>query len=419
MRFIYNILLLTGLFGLAPVWLPLVLCRGRYRRTVLGRVGCGMDKRLAGLDPSRPCFWVHALSVGEVRSAAPLVRALQQAVPHAQVVLSAATETGLAEAAKVGAEAVAPFPFDLPWLVSRFLDQVRPSAFFLVETDFWPNVLAAVQARRIPAYLVNGRISDRSLARYQRLGFLFRPLFASFAACVLQNEEDVERLAALGLDRQRLFAVGNLKYDAAPAKEPPAVDLPPGRYVIAGSTHTGEDELVLCCLDRWRASVPEIRLVIAPRHVERAGDIVALAKARGLVACRWPPPATGAFDVLVVDVFGKLAGLYQRAEVAFIGGSLVPRGGHNPIEAAVFGVPVLFGPHTEDFGDITRQFLAAGAAVQVGDSDELCAAVVALLADPAQRRRVGAAGLALVRRHQGAARRVLDIVFRGGPGATA
>ncbi len=400
------------------MWLPLVACRGRYRRTVLGRLGCGMDARLAALDPDRPRFWVHALSVGEVRSAAPLVRALRQAAPGVQVVVSAATETGLEEAAGVGADAVLPFPFDLPWLVRRFLDQVRPARFFLVETDFWPNVLAAVRERRIPAYLVNGRISDRSLARYQRLAFLFRPLFASFVACVLQNEEDVERLATLGLDRDRLFAVGNLKYDAAPAGEPPAVDLPPGRYVVAGSTHTGEDGMLLRCLERWRAVVPGLRLVIAPRHVERAGEIVALAGERGLAACRWPPPATGGFDVLVVDVFGKLAGLYQQAEVAFVGGSLVARGGHNPIEAAVFGVPVLFGPHTEDFADITRHFLAAGAAVRVGGGEELCAEVSRLLADPALRQRIGRAGLALVRRHRAAARRVLAIVF-GGDGVAA
>jgi len=413
-RFIYNFFLIVLVVGLAPFWGAVVLGRGKYRRTVAGRLGWGLERRLRSLPRSGPRIWVHALSVGEVRSAVPLVRTLKEKRPEAVVVLTAATASGLAAAQGAGADLVLPFPFDLPPVVARFLSRVRPELFILVETDFWPNILAGLARRQVPAYLVNGRISERSLARYRRFGFFFRPLFSSFAALVLQNEEDVERLATLEIASDRLFAVGNLKYDAAIGAPPAAVDLPPGRYVVAGSTHTGEDPLILDCLHHWRAVVPDLRLVLVPRHVDRAAEIVTLAERRGFTTCSYPPGDDN-FDVLVVDVFGKLAGLYQRAEVAFIGGSLVERGGHNPIEAAVFGVPVIFGPHTEDFVDITRDFLAEEAAVMVRDGGELCQVVADFLADEARRRRIGEQGLRLVQRHRGAAQRIVDLVFRGEP----
>ena len=423
MQLVYNIVQLTALILFAPLLFVKAILTPRYRLRVLKRLGMGLAASLAGLEPrpAGPRFWVHGLSVGEVSSAVPLVKGLRARYPDCQLIVSASTRTGqaIAEKSLAGlADLVFAFPFDLLWVVRRCQRLISPDLFIMVETDFWPNFLFELNKQRIPAILVNGRISQRSFALYRRFGFLFGPLFGVFKRLAMQTEADRESMLALGPAAGQVVTLGNLKYDTAlpgPGQQPtmsraeygiPADAL----LLIAGSTHPGEEESVLAAFGRLRVRFPELFLVVAPRKVERGGEVTELARQHGLSSFRRTGEVMDGAPLLVLDTLGELSSLYVLADLVFVGGSLVPEGGHNPLEPACHGKPVLFGPHMEDFAEISRDLLARQGACQVADGDGLYDSLCGLLDDPIRRQAMGDAALALVQENRGVTDRHVQLV---------
>ena len=400
-----------------PVAAPLLLAAARRRGTHRPPLAERFARDLPPLAPGG--VWMQAVSVGEVTVARPLLAELKRRHPELPLVLSATTATGLQVARAHGvADAVITFPLDLPGPVRRALDAIRPRLVVLVETEIWPELLAACARREIPVALVNARVSERSFRRYRLVRPLLEPLLGAVSLALAQDSLDADRLAAIGVRRDRLAVTGNLKFDVAPPAPPPEIAgelrrLADGRPVwIAGSTVAGEEELVV---GAW-ARLPVARrpfLIVAPRHPERAEEAVAAARQHAArVLRRTALPGATACDVVVLDTIGELAALYELAAVAFVGGSLVPTGGHNPIEPARCGVPVLTGPYISNFLTIYEQFIDCGAARVVRDAPSLAAAVLELTGAPEAARAAGAAGRALLERHAGATRRSADALER-------
>ncbi len=419
--FLYNLLMGVGLIVFAPFLFVKVILTPKYRSRFGRRLGFGLGEAAAGLGGG-PRIWVHGLSVGEVASAKSLVRELRRAFPRAAIVFSATTASGERFARASLAREVDlffTFPLDLYWSVQRVVDQVAPDLFVLVETDFWPNFLARLKKNGVPAVLVNGRISDRSLARYQRLRWFFLPLFRSFSRLAMQTRQDAERLRGLGVSRERLAVLGNLKYDAS-LPEAGTEKILPGRaslhipesslVMVAGSTHPGEEAAILTAFAKVRTTLPPLFLVLAPRDVARGGELVELVGRHGLKAFLRSVPSSQGGEVLVLDTLGELAAVYSLCDLAFIGGSLVSERGHNPLEAAVCGKPLLYGPSMEDFAEISRDLLAAGAAREVRDAGELAAAFSLFFRDGDARRKAGEAARALVAAQQGITERHIALL---------
>jgi 3-deoxy-D-manno-octulosonic-acid transferase len=425
MLFFYNLLQIVFILFCLPCLVLVVLLVPKYRGRTLQRLGFGLAVLGRGLPAGRPRIWVHALSVGEVASVRPLVLGLRATYPQGVLILSVSTGSGQRYAEKVMSEAVdllLPFPIDFYWSVSRFLKFLVPDLFILVETDLWPNFLAALRRRKIPAILVNGRVSAESLARYRRFRRFFADLFGVFSVLLMQSEDEVEKLATLGLAPEKLQALGNLKYDALLEGLERNVDgdsfagllqLLPGRTIwVAGSTHAGEEEVILPVFRQLRSSFPELYLVLAPRNPGRAREVTDLAVGLGLQVALRSTNADRPGDLLILDTMGELAELYRYSALAFIGGSLVEQRGHNPLEPAVFGCPVLFGPHMEDFAEIAREMLEAGAAQRILDGNELAEKLSQWLTDPEARKAAGRSGAVLVESRRGVTERHLDVIRR-------
>ena len=400
-----------------PFALGAVLWRGLRDR----RHWQGLGERFGGgrrLNAA-PSIWLHAVSLGEMSAAAPLVRALRLKYPQYPLVLTTATLTGRARAAVLfgdGAE-VRFLPYDTPGAVARFLDRIRPRLALIVETELWPNLFAECERRGVPLVLASARLSAKSVARYRRLGNLFRGLFSAVSLVAAQTDEDAERFIAIGAQRARTRVVGNIKFDTSLGAE--AIDK--GRALrvsfgaarptwIAGSTHAGEEEQVLAAHETLRNGLPDALLLLVPRHPDRFEAVAELLSRRQLRFTRRSGGGGGGAQVLLVDTVGELESLYASADAAFVGGSLVPIGGHNLLEPAALGLPVLTGPHHFNGKDIARLMLDQGAALQVGNAQELAAALARLLADPQERRRIGDIGRHIVESNRGSVARLLGLI---------
>lgn len=362
-------------------------------------------------------FWVHAVSVGEVMAAVPLVQALRARWPEADVVVSTVTATGerVARARLTDVAALVTFPLDFPGAVRRAVRRVEPRCFVALETELWPNLLRALRATGVPAVLANGRISDRSYRRYRLVRGLFRRVLADVALFGMQSEEDARRIISLGAAPERVVVTGNLKMEAPPGEAGAErlwrrlLHLGEASVLVAGSTHRGEETLVLDAFLAARRRVDGLRLILAPRHPERLDEVEQLVGARGLGVVRRSRVAAGqTAPVILLDTIGELASLYGVADVIFVGGSLVPVGGHNVIEPALHGKPVIFGPYMGNFRESARLLLDGGGGAQVQDGRELLAAVGRLLDDAAARQATGQAAWRAVRAHQGACARTIE-----------
>lgn len=394
--------------------LPLRLWwRGRreqgYRRSWDERFG-----RYATAPPARPVWWVHAVSVGETRAALPLLAHLQRSYPGVDIVLTHMTATGRETGRALYGETVmqAWLPYDLPFAVDAFLARYRPAAGFLLETELWPNLIARAAALRIPVYLVNARLSARSAAGYRRLTALTRPMLERLAGVAAQSAADANRLEALGA--RAPIVTGNLKFDVSVPDSARALGAEfalrfgAARPVwVAASTREGEEALILDALAR-QPLPPEALLVIVPRHPQRFTAVAELLRQRGVPFVRRSDNAAVPGDIGVVlgDSMGELFGYYAAADLAFVGGSLLPLGGQNLIEPLALGTPVLIGPHTFNFAEASAGAVAAGAAEIVADADALAAAAREILSNPARARKMGAAAQAFHAAHQGAADRL-------------
>jgi len=412
---LYRAALRGGLALAAPVLWARDRATGKARPPLAHRFG----RELPAVEPGG--LWIQAVSVGEVEIARRLIRELNAIAPDLPVFLTATTATGLALARKAaGGRVVAhPCPLDLGGPVRRVMDSVRPSLLVLVETEIWPEMLHQAAARDIPAVIANARLSEQSFGRYRRVRALLRPLLEPVRLVLARSEADAGRFAALGIPGDRLQVTGNVKYDLVPDPEPlpwaPQLEgWAAGRPIfVAGSTMEGEEEIVLRALDRLPEGLRPFP-VLAPRHPERFEDVARLLAGRGLVVARRSAldGAPREPDCLLLDTIGELARTYRGAVAAFIGGSLVPTGGHNPLEPAVWATPVLSGPHVHNFREVYAEMTAGGGAVIVGDDEALAEALRRWLEDPATARAAGQAGRAVVEANRGATRRTVEAILR-------
>ncbi len=427
MFFFYNTILLIAAILLGPLWIPLVCLRKKYRATLAGRLA--MDALPAGgtglgRAPEPRRIWVHALSVGEVMSAEPLVVALAQKYGAENLVFTASTHTGFQTASGVMSAhvlAVRYFPYDLIFSVNRAIDVIRPRQVIIVETDIWPNVLMQLRRKQIPVVLVNARLSDRSWRGYMRLKALMARLLAVFSRICVQTDTDRGRFLAVGAPADRLTTVGNIKFDQ-PAVRLSAdersrllvrLNLTPGAPIwVAGSTHQGEEEILAYAYGRLQASGMAPALVVAPRDPGRAADVCRRFRRSGIDAvlldqapgrCSGPP-------VVIIDRIGMLRHLYAIADVTFVGGSLVDAGGHNPLEPASVAKPILAGPHTGDFRWVYRTLENTGGLLRVENADGLADSLIALLHDPDRRVHMGRCAHAVFCEHRGAVKRTLTAI---------
>lgn len=413
---LYTALLAAGVTAYAPLAVARRLTRG-IPLNLRARLGYGAP------EGGGPHGWVHAVSVGEVIAAAPLVEGLRRAYPALPLVVTTVTPTG----ARVVTERFAGlarhryFPLDFPGAVRRTIDAIDPVFFICMETELWPNTLRALAARGVPTMIANGRLSDRSFRRYRLVRGALRSVLADVRVFAMRSDEDARRIIALGAAPERVVVTGNLKNDA-PADPAGAADLwrrllglPAGQRVwIAGSTHRGEEATVLDAFLRARARCPDLALLLAPRHPERAAEVVDLVRERGLAPVRRSrlPEGRAPGAVVILDTVGELAGLYAIAEVVFVGGSLVPVGGHNVLEPAMRGKPVLYGPHTSNFREGALLLERSGGGLVVKDALELERELSRLLEDRDLARRVGDAARAAFAGRRGAVSATLDLIAR-------
>ncbi|ASI21702.1 TPA: lipid IV(A) 3-deoxy-D-manno-octulosonic acid transferase [Aeromonas salmonicida] len=361
-------------------------------------------------------LWIHAVSVGETLAISPFIRALKAERPDLPILLTTTTRTGAEQAAKLGDLVVHRYaPLDYPWAVAAFLKCIKPRALWVMETELWPNWLAACEARHLPVTIINARLSERSCQRYARFQGAFDTLSRPLTHLLCQHQDDAERFARLGVGRERLAVTGSIKFDIQLGDEVYArghalrQQLGQSRPVwIAASTHQGEDEQVLAAFDLVLQRHPQALLILVPRHPERFDRVAELCAPYGCVRRTGGAPIRETDKVYLGDTMGELPLMLAAADVAFVGGSLVKVGGHNLLEPAALGKPCLTGPAYFNFSDITRQLVAQGGAALVADAAALGEKVSELLADEGDRRQMGEQARAVVLRNQGALARTLS-----------
>lgn len=413
-RLLYSLLwhVLLPLIPLRLLWRG--MRQPQYRQHVGERFGCYRTPAT-----QQPRLWLHAVSVGEMRAALPLVRALQQQYPQHALLLTCMTPTGRDTARQLYGDSVelVYLPYDLPWAVQRFVAYFRPQLAIFMETELWPNLIAACRQRRVPTLLANARLSERSARGYGRIRALIGPALASLDHVAAQTPDDAERLRALGASG--ISICGNTKFDI----EPPPAMLQLGdefrrragagrRILLCASTREGEEELLLQHVPRpWPA---DWLWIIVPRHPQRFDDVAARVAAHGMSLQRRSDemPLATSTQVWLGDSMGEMFAYYAACDVAFIGGSLLPFGAQNLIEAAAVGRPVLIGQYTFNFAEATRLALQSGVATTVDDAPAFWSAAAGLLDDEAERERRGTAGLLFCRQHRGAAERIMQQVAR-------
>jgi len=413
-----NVMRVAGGVAVAGALLP---GGGRRWPTLAGRLGAlpAADQATAR---GGPALWLHAASVGELFAARGLLGRLRERFPGRVSVVSTLTATGLARARELPEAHLAMLlPLDSPGIVRRRLEPFRLEAFLFTETEIWPTLLDALADRGVPAIMVSGRVSERTAARARWLRPLYAPALAGVTCC-MQTDDDARRIVALGADPRRVHVAGSLKFDA-PAASPPAEvsrvaeALGARRMLVAGSTHEGEDEALLAAYVQLVAEYPDLVLLLAPRHPERRAAVAGAVDTAGLPLVRYTTLVAGAAPalpagpvVVLLDAIGPLAHLYGLGVLAFVGGSLVPAGGHNVLEPARAGRGVVVGPHTENAGDAVPRLVAGGGAVQVPSTQALAPALARLLGDSERLTDMGRRARALVERGGGAVERHLKII---------
>jgi len=398
---IYHLITALGLAAASPYLLVRMACDAAFRREVLDRVG-----NWKSLPPYKDTLWVHASSVGEVRVARVLIRALIQRFPTHQVVLSTFTPTGYRQAVEFDLCPVFRLPPDLGWLTGPLLDRLDPALLILIEAEFWPGLLHRCRDRDIPVLLVNGRLSRKSFRRYRLIKPLFHWMVAGVRRFAMRSELDAERLLKLGIPEARVDVTGNMKFDALPETEAKAVPRDEARLIVFGSTRPGDEGPILDAITRLSQEDGSWRYVLAPRHPQRCDEVEALILNRGLPYKRFselegdPDPDAA---IVLVDRLGHLNDFYKQSRVAFVGGGFSAEfGGQNILEPALLGVPVVFGPHMDNFQEEARLLAESGGGIQLKGPDDLYPTLRDLLAHPEEIDNRGKLATVTVRKHRGA-----------------
>jgi 3-deoxy-D-manno-octulosonic-acid transferase len=410
---LYRLLLHAALPALAPVI--------RIKDRFAGKSRPPASARLVRQELQVPAggLWIQAVSVGEVELSRQLVEELGHRDVDLPLLLTSTTATGLALAQRALGDRVTihPCPLDLPGPVKRVLDAARPRALVLVETELWPEMLHQAARRQVPVAVINARLSPGSYSRYRRIRGLLKPLLGPISLVLARSAADAEQFVDLGIEPQRVRVSGNIKYDLRTSSEPlpwqelvrkAAGERP---IVVAGSTMEGEEQMVLDAVAQLDRGWSRLLLVLAPRHPERFDSVAALLDERGISYCRRSHEQQGPADVLLLDTIGELGRAYGLAHAAFIGGSLVATGGHNPLEPAVWGVPVLTGPYVHNFREVYDELLAEQGARIVESTGELTSALDRWLSSEDDARATGAAALRVVERNRGATARTVDALL--------
>lgn len=419
---IYSALLLAALVVGAPYWLLRMTTSGRYRAGLAGRLGL-IPESLRSAVAGRQVLWIHAVSVGEVMAATQLIRELRAALPGWVIAVSTTTETGQRLARERLAESpVFYLPLDFAFVVRRYLHVLRPAMLVLMESELWPNLIEQCSRSGIPIAVVNARVSDRSLPRYLRLRRLWRPLLAQIALYLAQSRENADRLLRIGAPPDRVQVSGNLKYDVRAAGASSLVPLlqkhlpQGGPVLVCGSTLDGEEKALL---EAWPAVLEVAQqavMVLAPRHPDRFSAVAALISASGFPmlrasAFRDKPVAIAPGSIFMLDTIGDLAATYSLGTVAFVGGSLVPAGGHNPLEPAQFGVPVVMGQSFENFREIVDAMLVHDA-IRVVPTSTLSSKLVDMLRYQNEAYALGERGRAFFEAQAGATARTVQALMK-------
>ncbi len=427
---IYNVLMIVALIIGLPIVLPFLVTTRKRRKTVLPRLHPALKyrhTRASGKAPS-PTIWVHALSLGEVLSAVPLVQALEKRFGRDALVFSASTLSGFETAGQRITSSVRQvffFPYDLLFSVVLAVRRVDPALVIIVETDLWPNFMARLAARQVPVLLVNARLSDRSTKGYRRVGPVVRPLLNAFRTICVQSSADADRFRLLGARADQLIVTGNLKFDIQ-TQSLTGHELESrrrlfrldhsDRVIVAGSTHPGEEEVLLAGFGQLIKQWPAMKLILAPRDPERADLVKTLAAGYGLKAACLSDlegqPSASPAAVIVIDRIGILAQAYALGDLAFVGGSLVAAGGHNPLEPAACGKPVLFGPDMSDFRLIAALLVQNGGAFRVSNEVDFTTQVTRLFKDQDFARTTGQNAYQIIAAHSGAVHRTMAAVLK-------
>lgn len=398
-------------------YLPILVLRGKWHSGIRESLGFISQEMMETLATTRN-IWVHAVSVGEVAAVEGIITGLRRDYPGHRIVLTVTTKTGHSFARHKYRDSALVLwsPLDLSIAAGKFVRAIRPVIYIVAETELWPNLFVRLSQDRVPIVIVNGRISDRAFPRYRFAKKLLRNTLRRVKIFGMQSRLDAERIIEINADANRVHVTGNLKFDNVPecvAAAPSDYGLDDGhRVLLAASTHPGEEDILLDIFQSLKRTDPALRLVLVPRDPERASSIAEAVRKTGFV----PVLLSGNHavirqeEVLIVDSIGHLAALYSLARVAFVGKSLTVKGGHNIIEPAVFGKPIVIGPHMQNFHDITQAFLTGNGVIQVKDAAALKAAIQKLLEEPDTSRGLGDRARMVVNRHRGATARALDLI---------
>ncbi len=422
---VYNIILFISSFFLLPYYLLKMSLTGKYRKSLGPKLGLIQPGILKTMERN-PRIWVHAVSVGEVTAAAPIVSSLREIFPSACIILSTSTETGQAMARRIAIDATSYiyYPLDIPFVIRRVLSFVRPDIFVIVETELWPNFLRICKKAGIKIVMVNGRISPRSFKNYIKSSFFWKEVLKQLDEIGVISETDARRIRALGVPHSKVHVFGNSKYDSLAAMVDPKsheeisrkLNIVPGsRVFVAGSTHNSEEEIILSVYRRLLEEYPDFKLIIIPRHVERGNQVRSLANEAGFPDCIMMTEIKNGKKrsqerVIIIDIIGELFKVYSLATVVFCGGSLVPKGGQNILEPAAWGKVIFYGPSMDDFTDEKNLMEEAGAGITIRNGDELLEGIRALLKDPERLSLKGEEGRKSVVSNMGASRRYAEMI---------
>lgn len=407
---------------LSVLYLPALLFKGKRRIGIRQRFGIYPQNIKNALKVHDDFFWVHAVSVGEMKAAASLIAQLREYSPSLRFVISTITPTGNTIAKQIAAQEdiVIYFPFDLSFIVKKILALVNPKMLLIMETELWPNMIRIAGKKNIPVVIANGRISDGAYPKYKRFSFIFSPIIKKINFLCMQSEKDAQRIIDLGANPRNVKSVGNVKFDQIQQTE--AKELPELKtdindlLIVAGSTHDNEEELLVRVFLTLKEKHKNIRLLIAPRHPHRAIDIEKVISEYGLSSKFVSRIMQNGLqimpeDVLVLDIMGVLSGVYKSADIVFIGGSLVKRGGQNPIEPALCLKPIIFGKYMYNFHDIEKMFLSANAAVTVDNEEALIQALDELICDKGKRDILAKNAKDLVLKNQGSVKKIINLLI--------